>query len=268
MKKLLDDNTDELTRALLEAGRSHRPPASNRGRLLVALGASSGVALLSSKAFAWLGTSTGKLSVLGVGVGVAGVLYGALPAEPAARSTSAGVEQVEARVSPATSGAVSSVATLSAVPSAAPPLSVPAHVASVPSPLGRDPVAGLPAVNEGSVRRENAPASNESPHRAARVRKSSVARRDDVRERGETKGVEGPPADSPAPAATSAQASEARAPGLDSEIQLVDAMRGAAQRNDARALRDLVASYRYSFPDGQLRAEVAELALRALPSSR
>jgi hypothetical protein len=63
-----------------------------------------------------------------------------------------------------------------------------------------------------------------------------------------------------------AEASDARASGLESEIQLVDAMRGAAQRNDAHALRGLVASYRDTFPDGQLRAEVAELALRARPS--
>jgi hypothetical protein len=53
-----------------------------------------------------------------------------------------------------------------------------------------------------------------------------------------------------------------RAPGLDSEIQLVDAMRGAAQRNDTAALRRLLAAYRGQFPDGQLRQEVAELALR------
>lgn len=249
MKKLLDDNTDDLTRALLEAGRSHRPPATNRAKLLLALGVSSGVTLLSSKAFAWLGTSTGKLTVLGVGV--AGVLYGALP-------SSDGVEQIEARLSPATSPAAQS---------AQAPIFVPAHVADAPSPLGRDPVAGLPAVNEGSVRREDAPAANESPHRTAKARKGSVARRDDVRGRGEARRAGAPPVASPLPVENTAQASEARAPGLESEIRLVDAMRGAAQRNDAPALRGLVASYRDSFPDGQLRAEVAELALRARPSA-
>jgi hypothetical protein len=59
------------------------------------------------------------------------------------------------------------------------------------------------------------------------------------------------------------QTSEQRpAAGLDSEIQLVDAMRGAAQRNDSAALRGLLEAYRGQFPDGQLRQEVSELALR------
>jgi len=53
------------------------------------------------------------------------------------------------------------------------------------------------------------------------------------------------------------------APGLDSEIQLVDAMRGAAQRNDTTALRRLLEAYRGQFPDGQLQQEVSELALRS-----
>lgn len=63
-------------------------------------------------------------------------------------------------------------------------------------------------------------------------------------------------------------AAEPRGLGLESELQLVDAMRGAAQRNDTEALRGLLESYRGSFPDGQLRQEVSELALRALPASR
>jgi hypothetical protein len=57
------------------------------------------------------------------------------------------------------------------------------------------------------------------------------------------------------------------ASGLQSEIQLVDAMRGAAQRHDAEALRRLMDDYRGSFPEGQLKREVSELALRALPAA-
>jgi hypothetical protein len=45
-------------------------------------------------------------------------------------------------------------------------------------------------------------------------------------------------------------------------------MRGAAQRNDTSALRHLVDSYRGTFPEGQLRQEVSELALRTLSSGR
>jgi hypothetical protein len=293
MKKLLDENTDELTRALLEAGRAHRPPATNQAKLLLALGVGSGVGLLSSKAFAWLGSTSGKLSVLGVGVvgvGVAGALYAGVPSS--ADASADRVAQSEARSSAVTSSAVtssavtssavtSSAVTSSAVPAhaqagarvAAPPPAelsqfVPAHVADAPSRPGRDPVAGLPAVNEGPARRENAPAASESPHRTARVRKGSAVRRDDVHERRAARHARAPVAAPPQPVAALAEADTPAAPGLESELQLVDAMRGAAQRNDTRALRGLLESYRGSFPDGQLRAEVAELALRALPDAR
>lgn len=263
MKKLLDENTDDLTRVLLEAGRSHRPPAANQAKLLMALGVGSSVGLLSSKAFAWLGTTSGKLTMLGVGVvgvGVAGVLYEASPGSTG--EVADAVAQVEARLSP-TEAALAEAA--SARPGAAPgepSHSVPAHVADAPSRSGRGPVAGLPAVNEGPARRANAPAASESPHRTVRARKGSAVRRDDFRERPEA-GREGALAAPPAAATAEAPA---RALGLESELQLVDAMRGAAQRNDTGALRELVASYRGSFPDGQLREEVAELALRALPA--
>jgi hypothetical protein len=60
-----------------------------------------------------------------------------------------------------------------------------------------------------------------------------------------------------------AGAEPARAPGLDSEVELVDAMRGAVRRNDNAALRRLLEAYRGQFPEGQLRQEVAELALRS-----
>ena len=68
-----------------------------------------------------------------------------------------------------------------------------------------------------------------------------------------------PPAGSTADEALSAN-------DLQSEIQLVDAMRGAAQRHDAGALRRLLDDYRGAFPDGQLKREVSELALRTLPA--
>jgi hypothetical protein len=44
-------------------------------------------------------------------------------------------------------------------------------------------------------------------------------------------------------------------------------MRGAAQRNDHLGARRLVDSYRGTFPEGQLRQEVSELALRTLPAA-
>jgi len=61
---------------------------------------------------------------------------------------------------------------------------------------------------------------------------------------------------------------QARGSGLESEIQLVDAMRQAVQRDDTSALRSLVESYRGTFPEGQLRQEVSELALHVQPTAR
>ena len=79
MKKLLDETTDELTRELLLAGVEHRPPPGNKAQLIVALGAGSALGLFSSKALAWFGTSAGKLTVLGVTLSVAGVVYSVTP---------------------------------------------------------------------------------------------------------------------------------------------------------------------------------------------
>jgi hypothetical protein len=286
MKKLLDETTDDLTRALLEAGRSHRPPSTNHAKLLVALGVGAGVGLFSAKAFAWLGTSAGKLTLLGVSVGIAGAVYSALPER-------AEVARVEAQLSPvamlpsahaaaASASAAARPATPAAVaagPSSSP--IVPALVADAPPHPRPDSVLSSRVAN-GSVRREHAPAASELPRRASKAGKRSAARRDDVVEPLERL-AEGPlPAASILPPAVGAlnpgeapnppealnppEAVEVRLSGLESEIQLVDAMRGAAQRNDAPGLRRLVDNYRGAFPDGQLRQEVSELALRALPT--
>ena len=148
MKKLLDETSDELTRSLLLAARAHRPPARSRARLLVALGAAGSLGLFSSKAFAWLGTSAGKLTLLGVGVAVAGGAYAladapvAEPARVAVLSNApAAVGAVEPVRSPAVAPAPGSAAAAPAAPPGAAasaetlPTSVPASVAdsSVPS---------------------------------------------------------------------------------------------------------------------------------------
>jgi hypothetical protein len=267
MKKLLDETSDDLTRALLDAGRSHRPPATNQAKLLVVLGVAGGVGLFSSKAFAWLGSSGGKLTLLGVSLGVAGAVYTALP-NPAAPV------QLSATSSPAASLATEADTLRAGVPPAlsAPALpaasSVPALVADAPlHPRLDAPLSSFRGAKGVLVRREHAPAASESPRRVSREGKSTAARRDDVSQTLESQ-PEGPlPAASAPPPAVGAPPEPvpaARAPGLDSEILLVDAMRGAAQANDAPALRRLVQSYRGTFPEGQLRQEVSELALRAL----
>ncbi|MEO8182265.1 MAG: hypothetical protein ABI895_25800 [Deltaproteobacteria bacterium] len=281
MKKLLDETSDDLTRALLEAGRSYRPPAANQAKLLAALGVGAGVGLFSSKAFAWLGTSGGKLTLLGVSVGIAGSVWVALPsAEPA---------RVEARLSAT---------------------SVPAPVAVAPSDPGGSSLAGSTISNAVPARHIHAPVASEWRRRAAGERKRTATRRDDTVLRSETnlagplsaasasppavgallqkealqkaasqKAVSGAVSQEPESASASAllaaspsvaglDAPEAPGSGLESEIQLVDAMRGAAQRNDTSSLRRLVDSYRGTFPQGQLRQEVSELALRTLSSGR
>jgi hypothetical protein len=49
---------------------------------------------------------------------------------------------------------------------------------------------------------------------------------------------------------------------LDAEVRLVDDMHWAARRNDREALGRYLAQYRSSFPEGQLKKEVAEFAAR------
>src|SRR4051794_15259707 len=145
MKKLLDETTDDLTRALLEAGRSQRPPAANQAKLLVALGVGAGVGLFSAKAFAWLGTSAGKLTLLGVGLGIAGSVWVALPSSEPAR--------VEARLSPMPASTV--------LPSEAPSSPVPAPVAVAPSDPGGSSLAGSHVSNAVPARHSSAPVAIE-----------------------------------------------------------------------------------------------------------
>jgi hypothetical protein len=55
-------------------------------------------------------------------------------------------------------------------------------------------------------------------------------------------------------------------PDLDAEVRLVDDMHSAVRRNDDEALARFVERYRLTFPDGQLKKEVAEFAARLSPS--
>src|SRR5215510_2590396 len=79
MKKLVDETTDDLARSLLIAGIEHRPPAGNKAQLLVALGAGGAVGLFSAKAFGWMGTGAGKVTLVSMALGVAGAVYGVAP---------------------------------------------------------------------------------------------------------------------------------------------------------------------------------------------
>jgi hypothetical protein len=252
MKKLLDESPDDLTRALLEAGRSQRPPAGNQAKLLLALGAGAGVGLFSSKAFAWLSTSAGKVTLAsGVALGLAGAVSLALPPEQP--------EQREARLSPVAPAPA-------AVAPAAPALPVPALV-DAPAVVATRSATSSSGAMSVPARRAHAPAASERRHRTAEQRRRIATRRDDAADPTETE-LAGPLAAvgarrEPEHGAPEQGEQKAPAPGLDSEIQLVDALRGAAQRNDTEALRRLLEAYRGQFPDGQLRQEVSELALRS-----
>jgi len=270
MKKLLDESSDDLTRALLEAGRSQRPPAGNQAKLLLALGAGGGVGLFSSKAFAWLSTSAGKVTLAsvtlgGVVLGFAGAAYLAVPSQQP--------ERLEARLTlAALSEPVGSPPAEAALPPTVPARADAPAVAATSSATSSSGAMSVPA------RRAHAPAASEWRRRTAEQR-GRIATRRDIADRQvraqraaaaptetETE-LAGPlpaaPAPPPAVGALESEKTAELAPGLDSEIQLVDAMRGAAQRNDTTALRRLLDAYRGQFPDGQLRQEVSELALRS-----
>jgi len=284
MKKLLDETSDELTRSLLLAARAHRPPARSRARLLVALGAAGGIGLFSSKAFAWLGTSAGKLTLLGVGVAVAGGAYAladAPVAEPprvavlsntglpnAGPPAAVAVGATEPVRSPAVAPALGSAPAAPVAPAGV-AASAEAVPSSVPAPAADSPVrprVASPGLGGATARRRVAPAPSAAASRTSRASSGPAARGDDALERMEPQQDGSLSAVLEPPAGGTVQQPPLAVSGLEAEIQLVDAIRGAAQRHDAEALRRLMDDYRGSFPEGQLKREVSELALRALPA--
>lgn len=258
MKRLLDETTDDFTRALLVAGIEQRPPAGNKRKVLIALGAGSALGLFSSHALAWLGTSGGKLSLLGVALGMAGAVYAVDPwseTEPKRGSgaSAAGVSRV------AVPGAAVSAAAVSAGQSASP---------LEPSQRGvaherRDAVEPDEGVRSIHPEASPAVASKSGPSRARPAKTRSK------RDRGASASSE-PHSDGSQPAVPAPPEGAApleTEPGLDSasleaEVRLVDDMRWAARHNDREALARLVATYRASFPDGQLEEEVSAFAAR------
>jgi hypothetical protein len=227
MKKLLDESTDDLTRSLLQAGIEHRPPAGAKAQLLLALGAGGAVGLFSSNAFAWLGTSAGKLTVLSMTLAVAGAVFVGVAGSDEER--------------------------LALNPSSAPETSAPAASAPVAAPPG----AGLAEVPPGrSQAPEEGVAASRVDTRALRPNRSNGAGKTSERRRAGTS-----PAAAAEPPGELAQQAADRA-RLDAEVKLVDDMHGAARHQDHVALKRLLAIYRASFPEGQLRQEVAEFAVR------
>ena len=278
MKRLLDESTDELTRSLLEAGAEDRPPPGNQRQLIVALGAGGALGLFSSNAFAWLGTTAGKVTAAGVAVGVAGAVLVAGPLlRPAddARRVASGERSMTPEVSqhqapPAPQAAVSdtpSEPALSAEPAlAAQTVPGPGDAPSLASddtaadealppnePSAAPPARAVARGRSSSERRvaRHASVSTSSGTRRGKKASRRVAHESTSVER--VKGVD-------AVASTSAQ--DARRAALDAEVRLVDEMHAAARHHDRDALARLVAAYHADFPDGQLKKEVSDFETR------
>jgi hypothetical protein len=292
MKRLLDESPDELTRSLLVAGIEHRPDPGNKARVIMAIGAGGTFALFSSNAFAWLGTTAGKVSAAGVAVGVAGALFIVAP-----RLLSAGPGQDPALHAATPRGAAVS-ANVAAPLETAPAAST--RTASAPSSLGSlADSAASSAVISDSAFPASAASEKAAPKKlsAWRERRLAARKREARSAAASSPAALSPAALSPvalsAPAAVSAPvalsasesvregrspaAATSSAPGspategasvvaardeLDSEVRLVDDMHWAARRNDREALSRFLERYRETFPDGQLKKEVAEFAAR------
>ncbi len=241
MKKLLHETTDDLTRELLLAGVEHRPPPGNKAQLIVALGAGSALGLFSSNALAWFGTSAGKLTVLSVTLGVAGAVYVVAPIWAAGDGAAGGsslraTDGARASASSSTHGSVPGVAPSPALSGAASSGAASSGLLpNGPAADGPAPSAGLPDPVLGG---ESVPPKREP-------------RRD-----GPLPAVATPPA---VGALGDKRVDRSR---LDAEVRLVDDMHWAARSNDREALGRFLEIYRLTFPDGELKKEVSQFALR------
>jgi hypothetical protein len=288
MKRLVDESTDELTRSLLVAGIEHRPAPGNKAQVLVALGAGSAVGLFGSNAFAWLGTTAGKVTAAGVAVGVAGALLVVAPQLEQGGGPQAAVHS-GAAVGQARPASEAARPARQPTPAGSLGSTPEPHAAHVIAPVSEG--EALLEASEGSasgVTASSAAAASvaSASDKAATKKLSSwrerrlAARRKAVLSRAAVARAasSAPSAASPAAASTpdgeAAVASAsgpaaggldlpgAEKPDLDSEVRLVDDMHGAARRNDREALGRFLARYRETFADGQLKKEVAEFATR------
>ena len=265
MKRLLDESTDELTRSLLQAGVEHRPPPGNKRQLIVAMGAGGALGLFSSNAFAWLGTTAGKVTAAGVAVGVAGAVFVAgpmlrssEPSHPPQQAISAARPSAEraAEVTPAPAQPIS--------PALEPAVDQPVVTEATGNErdLSKEALASETDETSEAAPRAPARASSTSPKKAQgkkasarKARASASPPKKRARKRGGA--VASAPA-APTLAASTAPAADARRAALDAEVRLVDDMHGAARRKERAALARLVAAYRAEFPDGQRKKEVTD----------
>jgi hypothetical protein len=287
MKRLVDETTDELARSLLQAGIEHHPPPGNKAQVIVALGAGGALGLFSTNAFAWLSTTAGKVTAVGVAVGVASAVWVAVPPAREARSDAAAVKTAALNAGESSDDATHSQPV---VDSAGRAVASTAHLEATAAGTngertGDDRGAALEleasrsaraavaraavaraAVARAAVDAETADVAAPSERQASSARrerarklarksltKNGVAsKQSELRRDGPLSAVETPPAGG----ALDEQ------DALDTEVRLVDEMHSAARRNDRETLGRVVDHYRATFPDGQLKREVAEFAAR------
>lgn len=276
MKRLVDETTDELARSLLQAGIEHHPPPGNKAQVIVALGAGGALGLFSTNAFAWLSTTAGKVTAVGVAVGVASAVWVAVPPAQEARSdaavlktaaSNAGESNDEAAHSPpvvdSAGRAVASTARLETAH-----LEATAVTGTNGERTGDDTGAALELEVSRSARAavdaERADVATRSERQASRRERARKLARKSLTKDGVASKQSELRRDEPLSAAETPPAGGAldEQDALDTEVRLVDEMHSAARRNDRETLGRVVDRYRATFPDGQLKREVAEFAAR------
>jgi hypothetical protein len=280
MKRLVDETTDELARSLLQAGIEHHPPPGNKAQVIVALGAGGALGLFSTNAFAWLSTTAGKVTAVGVAVGVASAVWVAVPPAREARSDAAALKGAASNTAlnagesnedaahnqPVVDGAGRAVASTAH-------LEATAAAGTNGERTGDDRGAALEL---DASRSSRGMADTETDVATPSERQASASRRERARKLARKSLAKGGVAskqselrrDGPLPAVETPSAGgaldgrSAEQDALDTEVRLVDEMHSAARRNDRETLGRVVDRYRASFPDGQLKREVAEFAAR------
>jgi hypothetical protein len=234
--------------------------------------------LFSTNAFAWLSTTAGKVTAVGVAVGVASAVWVAVPPAQEARSdaaalktaaSNAGESNDEAAHSPpvidSAGRAVASTARLETAH-----LEATAAAGTNGERIGDDTGAALELDASRSARaavdaeradvatRSERQAPSSRRERARKLARKSLTKDGVASKQSELRRDEPLSAAETPPAGGALDEQDA----LDTEVRLVDEMHSAARRNDRETLGRVVDRYRATFPDGQLKREVAEFAAR------
>lgn len=236
MKRLVDSSTSDLSKSLLRAGIEHQAPAQGRMKLLVALGVGGGLTLATSKALAWLATSSGKLTVLATGIAMTSTaVYLSTDVAPVVSSTgvvSTPQRQEESAIVVAPKWVVSES-----------PVAASGRAPKTPTKALLDP------------KPPSLPVSPRSAGRRDEVRTNEQAQRRTVGKVGTLRHVTSDPVGRPSQVPELGHSGQ---PTLEQEIEWVDRIRLAVDRGDGTHFR-LATRYYRLYPNGQLKGEVERL---------